>query len=74
VPHYDAAIADLNAALIDHITVSDADLDALGKERAKAIQDALLADGSVEPARVFVVNAPQNAAAGEKIKVELAVK
>ena len=47
-PPYDAAIAELNAALIDHLKVSDADLQALGKQRAQAIQDALLADGQLE--------------------------
>src|SRR4029077_8682907 len=35
-PPYDPAITDLNAALIDHIEVPDADLEALGKRRAKA--------------------------------------
>ena len=73
-PPYDAAIAALNAALIDHLKVSDADLQALGKQRAQAIQDALLADGQLEAARLFIVNAPQQAQGGDKIKVEMAVK
>ena len=57
-PPYDPAIADLNAALISHIQVPDSDLEALGKQRAQAIQDALLANGEIGPARVFIVNAP----------------
>jgi hypothetical protein len=73
-PPYDAAIAALNAALIDHLKVSDADLQALGKQRAQAIQDALLSDGQLEAARLFIVNAPQQAQGGDKIKVEMAVK
>jgi hypothetical protein len=73
-PPYDAAIAELNAALIDHLKVSDADLQTLGKQRAQAIQDALLADGQLEPARLFIVNAPQKAEGGDKVKVEMAVK
>ncbi len=73
-PQYDAAIADLNAALIGHIQVPDSDLEALGKERAKAIQDALLSDGRVDPARVFIVSAPPPADSGDKVKVALAVK
>ena len=73
-PPYDAAIAELNAALIDHLKVSDADLQALGKQRAQAIQDALLSDSQLEPARLFIVNAPQQAQGGDKIKVEMAVK
>ena len=71
---YEAAIADLNAALINHIEVPDADLEALGKQRAQAIQDALLSDGQVDAARVFIVNAPPKPDSGDKVKVELAVK
>jgi hypothetical protein len=71
---YDPAIADLNAALINHIEVPDADLEALGKQRAKAIQDALLSDGQVDPSRVFIVSAPPPPDTGGKVKVEMAVK
>jgi len=73
-PPYDAAIADLNAALIEHTQVSDSDLEDLGKKRAHAIQNALLSDGQIEPARVFLVNAPPKEASGDKVKVELAIK
>jgi len=73
-PAYETAIADLNAALINHIEVPDADLEALGKQRAQAIQDALLSDGQVDAARVFIVNAPPKPDSGDKVKVELAVK
>jgi len=71
---FDPAIADLNAALIDHIQVPDADLEALGKARAQAIQDALLADGQVDPARVFIVSAAPKPASGDKVQVEMALK
>jgi len=71
---YEPAIADLNAALIDHIQVPDADLEALGKQRARAIQDALLSAGQVDPARVFIVNTPPAPDSGEKVKVAMAVK
>ena len=73
-PPYDAAIADLNAALIERTQVSDADLEELGKKRAHAIQNALLSDGQIDPARVFLVNAPPKEASGDKVKVELAIK
>ena len=73
-PPYDPAINDLNAALIDHIQVPDADLDALGKDRARAIQDAVVSGGKVDLARVFIVNAPPKPQSGDKVKVELAVK
>jgi hypothetical protein len=54
--------------------VPDADLEALGKQRAQAIQDALLSDGQVDATRVFIVNAPPKPDSGDKVKVELAVK
>jgi Domain of Unknown Function (DUF748) len=73
-PPYEAAIADLNAALIDHTQVPDSDLEELGKQRAHAIQNALLSDGQIAPARVFLVNAAPKEASGDKVKVELAVK
>jgi hypothetical protein len=73
-PPFEPAIADLNAALIDHVQVPDTELEALGKQRAQAIQDALLADGQIEPARVFIVNAPPKPEDGDKVKVEMAVK
>jgi hypothetical protein len=73
-PPYDAAIADLNAALLDHVQVPDSDLEALGKERAQAIEGALVSDGQLETARVFIVNAPPKPQSGDKVKVELALK
>lgn len=73
-PPYDPAIADLKAALIAHVQVPDSDLDALGKQRAQAIQGALLAGGQVDPGRVFIVSSPPKPESGDKVKVELAVK
>jgi len=71
---YEPAIADLNAALIDHIQVTDADLQALGKARAQAIQDALLSGSQIDAARVFIANAAPKPESGDKVKVEMAVK
>jgi hypothetical protein len=73
-PPYDPAITDLNAALIDHIGVPDADLEALGKQRAQAIRDALLSGGGVDPSRVFIVNATPRPDTGDKVRVEMAVQ
>lgn len=73
-PAYDPAIADLNTALINRIEVPAADLEALGKDRAKAIQDALLFDGQIDPGRVFIVVGAPRSDSGEKVKVELALK
>lgn len=38
-----------------HVAVTDADLAELGRARAAAVQDALLASGDIDPARVFVI-------------------
>ena len=46
----------------------------LGKDRAKAIQDALLSDGQIDPGRVFIVAGTPKAESGDKIKVEMALK
>jgi hypothetical protein len=73
-PPYEQAISDLDAALISHVQVSDDELVALGKDRAKAIQDALLSGGEVEPSRVFIVDAPPKPETGAKVQVEMAVK
>jgi hypothetical protein len=73
-PPYEQAINDLNAALIKSIDVPDTELVTLGKDRARAIQDALLADGQIEPARVFIVDAPPKADSGGKVKVEMSVR
>jgi hypothetical protein len=54
--------------------VPDADLEALGKQRAQAIQHALLSEGQVDPSRVFIVNAPPQPDTGNKLRVEMAVK
>jgi hypothetical protein len=69
----DAAIADLETALMNHIQVPDTDLEALGRSRAQAIQNALLADKQIDPARVFIVNAAPKPDSGDTVKVELAV-
>ena len=43
------------AALRDRISVPDADLALLAKQRADAVRDALIASSGLDPARVFVV-------------------
>jgi Domain of Unknown Function (DUF748) len=73
-PAYEPAIGDLNAGLINKIDVTDAQLVTLGQDRAKAIQDALLSDGQIDPGRVFIVAGTPKADGGDKVKVELAVK
>jgi hypothetical protein len=72
-PAYDPAIAELQGALVARISVADADLEALGKQRAQAIQDTLLASGDIDPARVFIIgSAPKETT--DKVRVELSLK
>jgi hypothetical protein len=71
---YDQAIDDLQSALIAHIAVPDSQLETLAKDRALAIQHALVGDGHVDAGRVFVVTAPPNTDPGDTVKVDLAVK
>ena len=71
---YDAAIHDLESALLAHIQIPDSDLEQLARARASAIQSALLSGGQVDPARVFIVNAQPKPDAGDTVKVELAVR
>jgi len=49
-------------------------LEALGKTRAQSIQDALLADGQVDPGRVFLIHADSQAPGAAKVKLELSLK
>jgi len=71
---YDAAIHDLESALLAHMQIPDSDLELLARARASAIQNALLAGGQVDPSRVFIVNAQPKPDTGDTVKVELGVR
>jgi hypothetical protein len=74
-PPLEPAIADLESALKARVTVSDSDLEKLGKRRAQAIQDVLLGGGAIDPARVFVIASPKDDPAAEgKVRAQLALK
>jgi hypothetical protein len=64
----------LRAEVRGTLVVSDEELTALGRARAAAMQDALLAGGEVDPARVFVINVPPLAAQGERVRLDLTLK
>lgn len=49
-------------------------LEALGKARGQAIQEALLGSGEVDAARVFLINAESQAPGAERVKLELSLK
>jgi len=74
-PDFGAANAELEAALLQKMPVSDNELQILGKHRARAIQDVLLVGTDIDPSRVFVIgSAPKDATDKDKVRVELAVK
>jgi uncharacterized protein involved in outer membrane biogenesis len=67
------AIAWLEAALRPSFAVTDEDLAALARARASAAQDLLLADGQLEPSRVFVVMGEPKPAEGA-VRLELVLQ
>ena len=69
-----AANGELEAALRASIDSLEAPLQALATERARAIQDALLSSGEVDPGRVFMLAASAQPASGEKVRVALSLK
>jgi hypothetical protein len=74
-PELAAAKADfLSQALHAHIAITDADLTALGQQRAMAIQQALLTGTQVDPARVFLAVNGKAKAQGGKVRLEMSLK
>jgi hypothetical protein len=67
------AIAWLEAALRPSFAVPDEALKELAQARAAAVQDTLLGDGQVDPARVFVVTGEAKPAEGA-VRLELTLK
>jgi hypothetical protein len=53
----------LEEALLAHLRPDDAALDGLARERARAVQDALLANPDLNPERVFITNEREGALA-----------
>ncbi|MGH8199648.1 MAG: DUF748 domain-containing protein [Steroidobacteraceae bacterium] len=73
VPPYDPAILEMQTALLKHAVVSDADLQALGEQRAQAVRAAILAAG-VAAARVGTTAAAAQPATGGQVTVALSLK
>ncbi len=59
---------------IDLAKATPEQLEALGQARARAIQDALLGSGEIDPQRVFLIAAEAKPAVDGKVRVELALK
>ncbi|HTV50188.1 MAG TPA: DUF748 domain-containing protein [Steroidobacteraceae bacterium] len=73
-PALPPAIAELQESLVARTTVSDVDLQALAQRRARAMQDALLAGGQIDPQRVFVLAAAAQTNAQRRIDATLGLK
>jgi hypothetical protein len=68
------AIAFLEPLLRATVVVDEAELVALGDQRAARVRDALLADGAVDPARVFLIRGQPAAAADGAVRMVLSLK
>jgi uncharacterized protein involved in outer membrane biogenesis len=69
-----AANEELEGAIKGKQQVVERDLEELAQARARAIQDALLASGEIEPARVFLLGASSSAPSDGKVRVALSLK
>jgi outer membrane protein OmpA-like peptidoglycan-associated protein len=69
-----ATIAYLEKTARDAVTVPDTELEALGQERAAAVQRALLDGSALEPMRVFVTKSGNVTAHDGKVRLELALE
>src|SRR5258707_4471703 len=74
-PELTAAKADvLKQALREHIAVTDRDLTALRQQRAMTVQQALLTDTQLDPARGFLVVNDKAKNQDGKVRLELSLK
>jgi hypothetical protein len=64
----------LEKAIREHIQVAEGDLQTLGQDRAKALQQVLLADPQVSAERVFLVGNDKAKPADGMVRLELTLK
>jgi Domain of Unknown Function (DUF748) len=64
----------LSGALHEHLTVSAADLTALGQQRAMNLQQALLTGTNIDPARVFLVASDKAKNEGGLVRLEFSLR
>jgi hypothetical protein len=69
-----AKIEFLNGELHQHITVSEADLAALGQQRAVNLQQALLTGTQIDPERVFLVANDKAKNQGGMVRLEFSLR
>jgi hypothetical protein len=71
---YAAANTVIEAEWLGKHPATPEQLEALGKARGQAIQEALLGSGEVDAARVFLINADSQPPGAAKVKLELTLK
>jgi hypothetical protein len=64
----------LKQALHEHIAIADADLTALGQQRAMAVQQALLTNTEMDPERVFLVVNDKAKSHDGQVRLELSLR
>jgi len=74
VPPYDAAILEMQSALLKRTDVSDADLQALAQRRAEAISSAIIKAGGVAAGRVAITAAAAQPPVAGRVAVKLGLK
>jgi uncharacterized protein involved in outer membrane biogenesis len=74
VPPYEPAIVEMQSALLKRAAISDADLQALGEQRAQAIRSAILSAGGVAAGRVGITAAAAQPPTAGKVTVALGLK
>lgn len=69
-----AALTWLRTQLLEHYQPTPTELQELGRARASAIQDALLAGGALDPTRVFITAAKAPSLHEGSVRLELALE
>jgi hypothetical protein len=64
----------LTGALREHLTIADDRFKTLGEQRAQAVQQALLTDTQIDPARVFLVVNDKAVAKDGAVRFELSLR
>ena len=60
--------------VLEDMVVTDAELADLGRARAAAIQDAVLRNSAIDPARLFIVNSPSASTDDNTVRIDLTMK
>jgi hypothetical protein len=69
-----AKIDFLSKAIREHIQIGEGELQTLGQERARSLQQLLLADSQVDPERVFLAGNDKAVAKGGTVQLELSLR